>query len=79
MSIAKLTWIAPTTTNTGGKTTKNRSTRTAEAGASHLRKLCPHTNAKITGSNGKEDEGTAIVGAACLSKLKPNLKLKLTC
>jgi hypothetical protein len=71
MSIATLIWIAPTTTNTGGKTSKNRSTRTAEVGASHLRKLCPHTNAEITGSNGKEVKGMAMVGAARLSKLCP--------
>jgi hypothetical protein len=43
-----LTWIAPTTTNTGGKTSEYRSTRTAEVGASHLRKLRPHSNAEIT-------------------------------
>jgi hypothetical protein len=70
-SIATLTWIAPSTTNTGGKTSVNRSTRTAEAGASHPRKLRPHTNAEITGSNGKEDKGTAMVGAARLSQLCP--------
>jgi hypothetical protein len=75
MSIATLTWIAPSTTNSGGKTSVNRSTRTAEAGASHPRKLRPHTNAEITGSNGKEDEGTAMVGAAHLSHLCP-LKAK---
>jgi hypothetical protein len=43
----------------------------AEVGASHLRKLCPHKNAEITGSNGKEDKGTAMVRAARLSKHHP--------
>jgi hypothetical protein len=71
MSIATLTWIAPTTANTGGITSKNRSMRTAEVGASHLRKLCPRTNAGIARSNGKEDKRTARVRAAHSSKLRP--------
>jgi hypothetical protein len=61
MSIATLTWIAPSTTNTGGKTFQNRSTRTAEAGAS-LEKASPSLSAEITGSNETEDKGKAMVG-----------------
>jgi hypothetical protein len=45
-----------------------------EAGAS-LEKASPSLNAEITGSNGKEDKGTAMVGAARLSQLRP-LKAK---
>jgi hypothetical protein len=74
MSIATLTWIAPSTTNTGGKTSENRSTRTAEAGAS-LQKASPSLNAVITGSNETEDKGKAMVGATLLSQLCP-LKAK---
>jgi hypothetical protein len=74
MSIATLTWIAPSATNTGVKTSVNRSTRTAEAGAS-LEKASPSLNAEIMGSNGKEDKGKAMVGAARLSQLRP-LKAK---
>jgi hypothetical protein len=74
MSIATLTWIALSTTNTGVKTSENRSTRTAEAGAS-LEKASPSLNAEITGSNGNEDKGKAMFGAALLSQLR-RLKAK---
>jgi hypothetical protein len=53
MSIATLAWIAPSTTNTGEKTSENRSKRTA--------------NAEITGSKLTEDKGEAMVGTALLS------------
>jgi hypothetical protein len=70
MTIARLTWIAPFTTNTGGKTSENRSMRTAEAGAS-LEKASPSLNAEITGSKVTEDKGKAMVGATLLRQLRP--------
>jgi hypothetical protein len=75
MSIATLAWIAPSTTNTGGKTSENRSMRTAEVGTSLLEKVLPSINAEITGSKLTEDKGKAMVGAALSSKLRP-LKAK---
>jgi hypothetical protein len=75
MSIATLAWIAPSTTNTGGKTSENRSMRTAGVGTSLLKKVWPSINAEITGSKLTEDKGEAMVGAALSSKLRP-LKAK---
>jgi hypothetical protein len=75
MSIATLAWIARSTTNTGGKTSENRSMRRAEVRTSLLEKVSPSINAEITGSKLTEDKGKAMVGATLLRQLRP-LKAK---
>jgi hypothetical protein len=78
MSIATLAWIAPSTTNTGGKTSKNKMPSRKVMIGTALLSISRTNKAILHWYNETEDKGEAMIGTALLSISRTNKAKPIT-